>query len=113
VMNIVTKNASKHQKAFLEAQDKYRLKLTQTVKDLLAKVSGIGKIEPQDLYSAADIVKPVSYHSDYLKSIEMLNEHVNETVELTQTDFSNLVKDDWEWKADFIETTDSYGVKHD
>lgn len=51
---------------------------------------------------------PRSYADDYDRAIGMLELHQSDTIDLGADDYRQLVKDDWNWKRDFLATNASY-----
>lgn len=56
-------------------------------------------IEPQ---------RPISFVEDYDKLIELITYHIGETIELSEYDFQQIVKDDFGWKGTFLNNSTLY-----
>ena len=54
--------------------------------------------------------KPVEHIKDYQRAILMLQMSVEEIIELTEREFSELVMDEWQWKHEFEMTKTLYGL---
>jgi hypothetical protein len=54
--------------------------------------------------------EPVDHTRDYDRVISMLKMDLAKTVELSESDYSQYVLDDWEWKRQFLGTNRAYSV---
>lgn len=54
--------------------------------------------------------QPSDHTEDYDRALAMLTMEVEDTVTLTDVEFSELVMDNWRWKPDFLSTNASYSV---
>jgi len=55
--------------------------------------------------------EPLDRTRDYDRVISMLKMDLTDTVELSETDYSQYVMDDWEWKREFLGTNQAYSLK--
>lgn len=74
---------------------------------------------PSDLfistYRAINVPRPQSHEKDYNAAIDMAKFDVRSTLELTFNEFQCFVRDEWDWKKEFVITNLSvsgiaYGV---
>ncbi len=42
--------------------------------------------------------KPDNHVDDYARAIQMLNMHIEDTIEMDETEFRQYVQDEWDWK---------------
>lgn len=96
-------NRSAHRDLFLEAQKGYRVAVISELDQMLAEARagspirrGIALPEPQD------------HTDDYDTVISMLEMSVDSDVELSHSEFSQYVRDDWSWKAMAMHVNSSY-----
>lgn len=53
---------------------------------------------------------PQDHTSDYDQAIELLEFSLDEELELTSHEFAQYIRDDWGWKTDFINMSDTYAA---
>lgn len=99
LLKIVLENKKKHVEEFKEAVKDFKgaaVKITQ--ENLrLAKTGNLEKIK--EIKSIPSL--PVSHENDYSRAIRMLELSVEETIQLEQQIFNQLVLDEWQWKNQF------------
>lgn len=106
LLNIVHDNKLKHVNQFEESVAYFKaavVKLT-TENSKLAKsgdLDKIAKIKPIP-------TKPVSYEDNYNRAIRMLELSVEDTIELEEDVFNQLVLDEWHWKNQFAAISAMY-----
>lgn len=98
LIQTLEKNKVDHVKEFEEAWDAYADKLVENLESMLAaaKTEDVASVQLH-----INLVKPENHESDYNRAIEMLDWEVNDTVELQEHEFANLVQDDWGWARAF------------
>jgi len=99
LLEILMKNKATHIDEFVESVADYKELVIKIAKKNLelaetGEIESIGKTE--SLPS-----KPRSYEKSYTKSIRMLELSVEETIKLSEDEFSELVLDEWNWKRGF------------
>lgn len=100
------KNREQHRDQFEKAWAAYRTAMIATLEKNLDSVkNGNGKIEVN-----INLLRPQDHTEDYDRALQMLEWELEDSVELTITDFTQLVQDDWGWKQQFTTTAASYGV---
>ena len=55
--------------------------------------------------------EPEDHTRDYDRVISMLEMDLTDTVELSESDYSQYVLDDWQWKRQCLGTNRAYSVK--
>lgn len=103
-------NRNQHREEFIAAERKYRLAAVQEFKRLHdAACDATGT--PEDgkaLDRGLKLPKPEDHTDDYERVIEMVDMSVAPTIELTAQEFTQYVRDDWGWKAQFASTASYY-----
>ncbi len=96
-------NAEKHRADFVEAETGYKEKFVERLKAMLAKAtSGV------DYVSNVGLVAPRDHSKEYTRVIGMLDMSIKDTVQITESEFSNYVLDEWAWKEQFVGSTQMY-----
>lgn len=106
LLEIVRANKQKHIEQYLESVEDYKAAAINIAKAnlKLAKTGDLEKIEKmQDMPSA-----PTSYESNYSKAIRMLELSVEETIDIEENIFNQLVLDEWSWKHSFHVSNATY-----
>lgn len=106
LLGIVRENKEKHINDFNESVADFKalaIKITNTNLELvnsgdLAKISKV-KVIPQ---------APVSHEKEYDRAIRMLELSVEDTIELEEDIFNQLVLDEWTWKNAFTASSALY-----
>ena len=96
-------NRTKHRGIFKDAQKGYRAEAIKQLDIALADAKA-GKSINTEIY----LEKPVDQTKDYDKAILMLEMHSEDYIDVSASDFSNYVMDDWSWKRNFIATNSMY-----
>ncbi len=106
LLKIVRENKKKHVKEFDESVKDYKKGAIAIAKKHveLAKTGDLDEIAK----IKAMPQKPVSYEKDYDRAIRMLELSVEDTIELEEDIFNQLVLDEWQWKHQFTATSALY-----
>jgi hypothetical protein len=100
LLGIVRGNLEKHIKEFNESVEDYKsaaIKLAESNLEL-AKSGDLDKISRIRLVPQ----KPSSYEQNYNRAIRMLELSVEDTIEVEEDVFNQLVLDEWAWKNAFV-----------
>lgn len=103
---ILEKNMVTHVADFELAWEGYRKAVISNAESLLARAKNVKKNEQVQLYIRLEM--PVNHEDDYVRAIEMCEWEVDDEVELSQEEFSQLVQDDWSWKQTFTASNMMY-----
>ena len=103
LLEILRKNRTAHRAIFLEAQEGFK---KEVIRELEARLENSRKGKHIELFISLD--EPVDQTKDYDRAIRMLEMSVNSNAELTETEFSQYVLDDWSWKGQFTSTNSKY-----
>lgn len=106
LLKIVTKNKEKHIADFVEAQADYKVVVQKLCKEnlALANTGDLKKFEDIKAIPAS----PTTYESEYTRAIRMLELSVEDTIEVEQDVFNQLVLDEWTWKSSFDVSNSMY-----
>lgn len=113
LMGIVQENMTKHVAEYLEAVEDYKVLCTKIANEniKLAK-SNLKKIEAGELDKVESFKglpqKPTSYEADYKRAARMLELSVEDTIEVEEDVFNQLVLDEWAWKRAFMLSNSTY-----
>lgn len=101
---IINRNA--HETEYKKAVEGYCVKMVEFLKE---KVSILATGNPVDV-SISDF-PPESHADDYNRALKMLEMSVDETIELTESEFRQLVEDNWSWQANFKAASMKYSSR--
>jgi len=101
----LVKNRTAHVKDFNLATENYWLRAEAEVERLLRRVKG-KRVDNNELF--INLQKPESHETDYDTALEMLEWHMSDTIEVSQTEFKQFIQDEWQWKRNFAATTQFY-----
>jgi hypothetical protein len=106
LLDIVKTNKEKHVKEYNESVEDYKaaaVKLAQANLKLVktGDLEQIAKTKPMPS-------KPVSYESNYTRAIRMLELSVEDTIDVEEDVFNQLVLDEWAWKNAFVAASALY-----
>lgn len=124
----VQENHRKHVEDYREAFELYKVEVAAQLErnkanfekesaDLLERVLGadlskgqpaVGAVLPAYILSFGHLKVPVSHAKDYEQVIMMLEMEVEDLIELDSDQFACFIMDDWDWKAEFRNTSEFY-----
>lgn len=96
LLSIIKANLEKHKIEYLEAIKAYRVKCADLLSQELEKT-----ISGEEFSTHVSVSKPVSFTKEYDLVIQMLEMTLDSTIELTTSEFQQLVNDEWAWKSSF------------
>lgn len=99
----VRANREKHIADFKKAMDEYRKDLIIVLEKKIKAAK-----ENQRVYHSIQLEYPVEFSAEYDRAIQMLEMTSDETVSLDPVLFAQLVQDEWDWKDQFSNSTQSY-----
>jgi hypothetical protein len=106
LLKIVKDNKEKHIKDFQESINDYKeavLKITQE-NFKIAKTADLEKFKTMKYVPTA----PTSHEDSYTKAISMLEHSIDDTLEIDEQLFNQLVLDEWNWKPGFVTASALY-----
>lgn len=95
----LAENREIHKDTYEKARDAWHKKVIKTLETELKKVKA-DKLYSPNVYVQA----PYSYESSYDKVIDILTASLDTEFILSSTEFSQYVRDEWQWKNSFITT---------
>lgn len=106
LLDIVKANAKKHQEEYLEAVQDYKVLVAKLAKAnlKLANTGDLTEIEKMKKIPSA----PVAYADNYSRAIRMLELSVEDTIDVEEHIFNQLVLDEWGWKQSFVAASALY-----
>lgn len=96
-------NRKTHREMFLKAQVGYRKTVIEVLDSMLKAAR-----DDNEIRTRIDLMAPIDMSEEYDIAIEMLTEHVNDTITMTNTEYKCYAMDKWAWKHSVIETNSSY-----
>lgn len=106
VAKLLTKlheNRNTHRNLFLKAQVGYRKQIIEILDAFLKAARDNKKIE-----TFIDLIAPIDMTEEYDIAIEMLSDHVDKTIKMTNSEYKCYAMDKWSWQASVIGTNSSY-----
>lgn len=100
LLGIVRANKDKHIAEYNESVTDYKAAVIKLAKANL-KLVNTGELEEIAKCKAMPS-KPTSYESNYTRAIRMLELSVEETIDVEEDVFNQLVLDEWAWKNAFV-----------
>ena len=108
LLDTLKKNRETHKEQFEQAFKGYRKKMVETLQKNLDSFEKGGNVE---VVVNVNLTRPQDHTEDYDRAIQMMTWEINDEIELTLQEFTQLVQDDWGWKQQFTTTNQFYGVK--
>ncbi len=99
----VRANRDSHRDLFLKAQDGFRARVIEELDEML-RLARDGK----EVRLFVGLTAPQDHTVDYDRTIQMLEMSQDETVEIDQTTFAQLVRNEWSWFQQATATNITY-----
>lgn len=99
LLKIVKENATKHVADYDEAVIDFKAAVIKVAKTNL-KIANTGELEKFTFQRMPST--PVNYADNYTRAIRMLELSVEETIDVEEQVFNQLVLDEWGWKQAFV-----------
>lgn len=103
LLNELRKNRESHHKTFNEAIEGYRQEAIAALEQSLTEARKGKRIR-----RSIDLIEPIDQTKDYDRAIRALEMTTLEVIHLTSGQFAQWVMDDWNWKAQFVNSTQGY-----
>lgn len=94
VMSCLLENRKKHEDQVKEAKENYRIEL---VRALAKRLNEAGTDKDVDHFFD-DLTVPKSFLADYDRAIKAVSMSCEEVLTLNETEFRQLVNDEWSWR---------------
>jgi hypothetical protein len=104
LIGILKENKETHVATFNKAMEGYKEELVKVAEINLERAKE-GK-DPKGLRHR----KPTNYAAQYDRALGMLELSTDETVKVSAYDYARFVEDDWDWKDEFVGTSQAYGA---
>ena len=105
LLKIVKENAVKHVADYDQSVEDYKAAVIKVAKANL-KVANTGELEK--LVFQRMPATPVNYADNYTRAIRMLELSVEDTIDVEEHIFNQLVLDEWGWKQAFVAQSAMY-----
>lgn len=91
----------------------YKTAMEEYQKDLLKELARLTKQVKNgiEINHTINIVRPASYEDSYNTSIEKLEWHSGDMIDLTDHEFAQWVQNRWNWTSQFASTVSFYNSK--
>jgi hypothetical protein len=106
LLKIVIDNKQKHIAEFKESVEDYKIGVVKLAKVNL-KLANSGELDKIVQIKAVP-QQPRSYENEYSRAIRMLELSVDDTIEVEEHIFNQLVLDEWQWKQQFAAMSNVY-----
>lgn len=104
LLDAIQKNCEQHKKDYAEAIVGFRAAVIEAMKKHLASATEGGEIK-----LGINLTVPVDHTKDYERVIRMLTMSTADEITISESQFTQYVMDEWNWKAAFVGTTAMYG----
>ena len=101
--NTLEENRNNHRAIFEEALANFKNKAIAVFE---VQIQAIKNGKMPETYLRLPI--PEEHTKDYDRALQMLAWHEEDTIELTEAEFTQYVQDDWGWRQSFVTNTASY-----
>lgn len=103
LLEVLGENRSKHRGMFEEAVTGYRERVIAELEEHIASIRD-GKVSRV----VVNLPAPKDHTKDYDRAIRMVEMHQDDTITLDSETFRMFVMDEWDWKAEFLQTNARY-----
>ena len=103
LLEIIKFNRDRHRAIFEKAMAAYR---QAAIAELDAAIDDARS--GKKIRRSLTLIEPEDYTREYERVIAMLEMTIDEVVEISARDFAKYVRDEWEWKEQFIFSNSSY-----
>lgn len=99
-------NRETHHDIYLEAKAGYKTAAIAEMNSMIADAE-----DDKEIKRTLTLVAPMDQTKDYDRAIAMLEMSVDETIKLSEYDFSCYVLDEWRWKGQWSISNSPYSAK--
>jgi hypothetical protein len=103
LMATMSTNRDAHRATFEKALEVFRVKAIERFEQSIADVKA-GKMPDRFL----NLPWPEEHTQDYDRALQMLHWHQGDEIELTESEFTQYIQDDWGWRQSFASNTTAY-----
>ena len=101
----ITENRDAHRDTFLKAQEKFRERVIEQLDQRLTDARAGKRVD-----LAIRLPEPVDYTDEYDRALDMLSWEIADEVELDESAFAQLVRNEWAWAKMWAGNTEVYTV---
>ena len=101
----LTENRDNHRAVFEAAIEGYRAQALSQLESLIDELKA-GRSPKIKIV----LPLPADHTKDYDRVIQMVKMHTGSSFRLSEYDFSSYVMDEWDWKRQFIDTSNTYAA---
>ena len=99
LLDKLTVNRKSHKDLYDKAMKGWHLKVVKALEKECKKVEADAAYQP-----SVFVQKPISYTKNYDRTIDLLEASLDKEFVLTTKEFSQYVRDEWDWKEGFMTT---------
>lgn len=112
----IKENRDKHAEDFRGALEGYYIELEEQLGEIAKAAKKAAKQaeqqnDPDETHFYVKAQKPQEHTSAYDRVIDMLEMAQDAEIELVESDFARYVRDEWEWKDEFVASSEFYNAK--
>lgn len=118
IIEKVKENREKHIEAFKESMRGYHIEIQEQCEKAIAQFEKVAKkaekgktVEHKDMSYYIGASKPESHQAEYDRAIAMFEMARSDLITLNEESFARYVRDEWDWKDDFIASNSYYSSK--
>ena len=108
LLEVLKTNRTQHMTEYQSAMEVYKKEVVAKLKHLLADARKEAEKDVPSFDLSVGLAEPRSYAESYDTAIKMLEMSTDEIIELSQTEFSQYVEDNWSWQSVFKSVTGAY-----
>lgn len=101
--DVVQENRNNHRDIFEKAIEGYRKAVINRLEQMIDDAKANRKIN-----TFVNLTQPEDHTEDYDQVLEMLELSVDDTIELTHSEFAQYVQDRWSWSGKFMATSSEF-----
>lgn len=105
ILKILKKNRKTHRTIFEEAVEGYKSAAIREIEKRVKQIKD-GKL----INIAVALPVPEDHTSEYDRAIKMVEMEVSDTITLHDTEFAELIMDDWHWKKQWVSSNSKYSM---
>jgi len=103
ILEVLAENRKKHKEEYDEAIIVYEEKAIAKLQDKIDRIK-LGKLPTLSI----TLPQPMQFLKEYDKVYKMISMSTDDEIELSETEFSQYVLDDWQWKDQWAATNSFY-----
>lgn len=105
LMTTIQKNRDRHREVFESALEGYQQESIRILREQMDRAEK-GLRQNLQVY----LICPEDHTKDYDRVLGMLSMSIDDTIELTEQDYSQYIEDNWMWKQQWVGSNSSYSM---